>query len=195
MVEPAGTLRSIPISPMEPMRFGRPKRFRLATERHLHCAVVSDRSIGQCQPGELHGHPERDRDRRTRSTKSGARKPREEAKERQRRKVEQSLEEGLEDTFPASDPINVTQPPPSDLDKQAETIGFGFRSIAVRRMPACRCACAEFTITPRSQCVPRSAPLELPGGLAENVYLQSVSSGRWCASISAPTAFAAAPTA
>jgi hypothetical protein len=42
----------------------------------------------------------------------------EEAKERQRRKVEQSLEEGLEDTFPASDPINVTQPPPSVLDKR-----------------------------------------------------------------------------
>ena len=42
----------------------------------------------------------------------------EEAKERQRRKVEQSLEEGLEDTFPASDPINVTQPPPSKLDKR-----------------------------------------------------------------------------
>ena len=42
----------------------------------------------------------------------------EEAKERQRRKVEQSLEEGLEDTFPASDPINVTQPPPSVFDRR-----------------------------------------------------------------------------
>ena len=42
----------------------------------------------------------------------------EEAKERQRRRVEQSLEEGLEDTFPASDPINVIQPPPSALDRR-----------------------------------------------------------------------------
>jgi hypothetical protein len=33
-----------------------------------------------------------------------------------RRRLEQSLEEGLEGTFPASDPINVVQPPPSVLD-------------------------------------------------------------------------------
>jgi hypothetical protein len=39
----------------------------------------------------------------------------EDAKLRQR--LERSLEEGLEDTFPASDPINVTQPPPSVEDK------------------------------------------------------------------------------
>jgi len=39
----------------------------------------------------------------------------EEAK--RRRSLERSLEEGLEDTFPASDPINVTQPPPSVEDK------------------------------------------------------------------------------
>jgi hypothetical protein len=33
-----------------------------------------------------------------------------------RRRLEQSLEEGLEGTFPASDPINVVQPPPTVLD-------------------------------------------------------------------------------
>lgn len=30
---------------------------------------------------------------------------------------DRSLEEGLEETFPASDPVNVTQPPPSRPDK------------------------------------------------------------------------------
>jgi hypothetical protein len=29
-----------------------------------------------------------------------------------------SLEKGLEDTFPASDPVAVTQPPPSQPDKK-----------------------------------------------------------------------------
>ncbi len=35
-------------------------------------------------------------------------------KERQ----ERALEEGLEETFPASDPVNVTQPPKSIQDKK-----------------------------------------------------------------------------
>jgi hypothetical protein len=34
-----------------------------------------------------------------------------------RQRLERSLEEGLEDSFPASDPINVTQPPPTVEDK------------------------------------------------------------------------------
>jgi hypothetical protein len=38
--------------------------------------------------------------------------------EKLRRRLERSLEEGLEDTFPASDPINVIQPPPSPTDKR-----------------------------------------------------------------------------
>ncbi len=42
----------------------------------------------------------------------------EERKAAQRRKAEQSLEEGLEDSFPASDAINVTQPAPSVYDKR-----------------------------------------------------------------------------
>jgi hypothetical protein len=43
-------------------------------------------------------------------------KEREDALRRSR--LERSLEEGLQDSFPASDPINVTQPPPSVQDKR-----------------------------------------------------------------------------
>ena len=42
----------------------------------------------------------------------------EEAKEAERRKADKSLERGLEDSFPASDPVNVTQPPPNIHDKK-----------------------------------------------------------------------------
>ena len=42
-------------------------------------------------------------------------RPGEDEKERER--LERSLEEGLEDSFPASDPINVVQPPPTSADK------------------------------------------------------------------------------
>lgn len=38
--------------------------------------------------------------------------------EKERDRLERSLEEGLRDTFPASDPINVTQPPRSLQDKK-----------------------------------------------------------------------------
>jgi hypothetical protein len=40
------------------------------------------------------------------------------AKEAERRRLEAALEEGLEESFPASDPANVTQPPRSPQDKQ-----------------------------------------------------------------------------
>jgi hypothetical protein len=43
---------------------------------------------------------------------------RQEQEEAQKRKLERSLEQGLEDSFPASDPINVTQPPPTAGDKK-----------------------------------------------------------------------------
>jgi hypothetical protein len=50
------------------------------------------------------------------------RKRRQEAREEQvesgKRKVEKSLERGLEDSFPASDPVNVTQPAKSPQDKK-----------------------------------------------------------------------------
>lgn len=37
--------------------------------------------------------------------------------EKRRDPKERALEEGLEESFPASDPVNVTQPPPSKPDK------------------------------------------------------------------------------
>jgi hypothetical protein len=37
-------------------------------------------------------------------------------KDAQKRKLDDALEEGLEETFPASDPVNVTQPAPSKED-------------------------------------------------------------------------------
>jgi hypothetical protein len=43
---------------------------------------------------------------------------REELREEQRRKAEKSLDRGLEDSFPASDPPNLTQPPPTVHDKK-----------------------------------------------------------------------------
>jgi hypothetical protein len=38
--------------------------------------------------------------------------------EKVERRMEESLEKGLEDTFPASDPVAVTQPPKSRKDKR-----------------------------------------------------------------------------
>jgi hypothetical protein len=37
--------------------------------------------------------------------------------------LEQALEEGLEETFPASDPVNVTQPAPSREDRHIKRKG------------------------------------------------------------------------
>jgi hypothetical protein len=34
----------------------------------------------------------------------------------EKRRLDEALEEGLEETFPASDPVNVVQPPPSKGD-------------------------------------------------------------------------------
>jgi len=33
-----------------------------------------------------------------------------------KRRLDEALEEGLEETFPGSDPVNVTQPAPSKAD-------------------------------------------------------------------------------
>jgi hypothetical protein len=38
--------------------------------------------------------------------------------ELRKRRLERSLEQGLEDSFPASDPVNVTQPVPAHRDKR-----------------------------------------------------------------------------
>jgi hypothetical protein len=35
----------------------------------------------------------------------------------EKRRLDEALEEGLEETFPASDPVNVTQPAPSKADR------------------------------------------------------------------------------
>jgi hypothetical protein len=41
----------------------------------------------------------------------------------ERRRRDDLLEEGLEETFPASDPVNVTQPPPSKGDHHVRRRG------------------------------------------------------------------------
>ena len=45
------------------------------------------------------------------------------ADEVEKRRLEQALEEGLEETFPASDPVNVIQPPPSKGDHHVKRNG------------------------------------------------------------------------
>lgn len=35
----------------------------------------------------------------------------------EKRKLDDALEKGLEESFPGSDPVNVTQPPPSKHDQ------------------------------------------------------------------------------
>jgi hypothetical protein len=47
---------------------------------------------------------------------TGPRSVAKETKSAEKRLLDQALEEGLEETFPASDPVNVTQPPPSKGD-------------------------------------------------------------------------------
>jgi hypothetical protein len=37
-------------------------------------------------------------------------------KSAEKRRLDDALEEGLEETFPGSDPVNVTQPAPSKAD-------------------------------------------------------------------------------
>jgi hypothetical protein len=39
------------------------------------------------------------------------------AKDAEKRHLDELLEEGLEETFPGSDPVNVTQPAPSKGDR------------------------------------------------------------------------------
>ena len=45
------------------------------------------------------------------------------ARSAEKRKLDEALEEGLEETFPASDPVNVTQPPPSKEDHHIKRKG------------------------------------------------------------------------
>ena len=38
-------------------------------------------------------------------------------------KLDEALDKGLEESFPGSDPVNVTQPPPSKQDKHIKRKG------------------------------------------------------------------------
>ena len=49
---------------------------------------------------------------------AGGSSSKDEAREREKKRLDRALEKGLEDSFPASDPVNVTQPPPSVEDKK-----------------------------------------------------------------------------
>jgi hypothetical protein len=40
-----------------------------------------------------------------------------EAARKEKKKLDEALDEGLEETFPASDPVNLTQPPKSVPDR------------------------------------------------------------------------------
>jgi len=46
-----------------------------------------------------------------------------EADDAEKRRLDEALEEGLEETFPGSDPVNVTQPPPTRGDKKVKRKG------------------------------------------------------------------------
>ncbi|WP_167386883.1 hypothetical protein [Bradyrhizobium mercantei] len=41
----------------------------------------------------------------------------------EKRRLDEALEEGLEETFPGSDPVNVTQPAPSKGDQHVKRNG------------------------------------------------------------------------
>ena len=51
---------------------------------------------------------------------TGPRSDPNDAKGKEKRQLDQALDEGLEETFPASDPVNVTQPPPSKGDRHVK---------------------------------------------------------------------------
>ncbi len=40
------------------------------------------------------------------------------AEEKENRRLDKALDEGLEESFPASDPVNLTQPPKSKEDRR-----------------------------------------------------------------------------
>ena len=45
------------------------------------------------------------------------------SRDAEKHKPAEALDEGLEETFPASDPVNVTQPPPSKQDHHVKRKG------------------------------------------------------------------------
>lgn len=52
------------------------------------------------------------------STKAKRRKSDVEKRENRRRRLDKALEEGLQETFPASDPVAVTEPAPTLPDDE-----------------------------------------------------------------------------
>jgi len=54
---------------------------------------------------------------------TGPRSAPKDTKSAEKRRLDQALEEGLEETFPASDAVNVTQPPPSKDDLHVKRKG------------------------------------------------------------------------
>ena len=44
-------------------------------------------------------------------------------KQAEKRRLDAALQEGLEETFPGSDPVNVTQPAPSKGDSDVKRVG------------------------------------------------------------------------
>jgi hypothetical protein len=65
------------------------------------------------------GHPQNrvaERAAKEEGSMTGPRSNTKDVKDAEKRRLEQALDEGLEETFPASDPVNVTQPPPTKGD-------------------------------------------------------------------------------
>ena len=54
---------------------------------------------------------------------SGSRAKPKESAVAEKRLLDEALEEGLEETFPASDPVNVTQPAPTRGDREVRRKG------------------------------------------------------------------------
>jgi hypothetical protein len=61
----------------------------------------------------LHGNPKDAAMTAPRSKPNDAEDP-------EKRRLDEALEEGLQETFPGSDPVNVTQPPPSKADRHVK---------------------------------------------------------------------------
>ena len=86
----------------------------------LGASATSPRGNG-CQPGGQH--------------RPGPRADPKDVQGTEKRQLDQALEEGLEETFPGSDPVNVIQPPPSKGDhhvKRSDQRGApGSRSVNI----------------------------------------------------------------
>lgn len=66
--------------------------------------------------GAQSGGPGKSHATKTRGGEADVKKPPAE-KEKERDAKEKALDQGLEESFPGSDPVNVTQPAPSKEDK------------------------------------------------------------------------------